>query len=249
MPTNDNHELLIARIVADFAEWGLGRSIGEPTLNDDGRADALVDVLFEDAQPPIALEVTSIVEPETIKTAHAAGPAEDRLRSYAEELNVGFWYVEVLSGTHINSLEAPLRDFMTEGFEKFDQLTGEDGVRDGLPAGVMRIRVRTDRPNGLQILTWSSLGLEPLSDFTDELEDAVAAKAPKLARIVGYERHLAVDLQARRATDAARTAEPDLPKSIDYLWVIRRTVTATRSRPVVWLASRTSGWRTHGDYE
>jgi len=107
VPDDENHELLIARIVAAFAEWGLGRPIGEPTLNDDGRADALVDVLFEDAQPPVALEVTAIVDGQFVETARATEPAADRLWRYAEKLDLGFWTIELVSGTRIKPRSTP----------------------------------------------------------------------------------------------------------------------------------------------
>ena len=39
-----DHELFIARIVADAAREHLGRELGPPTLNDGGRAEGLFGV-------------------------------------------------------------------------------------------------------------------------------------------------------------------------------------------------------------
>ena len=241
------HELVIAHIVSEFAEWGLGRRLGEPTLNDDGTSPGQVDVMFNDADPPVALEVTSITDGEFISTAVAAERVADRLNGHAERLGVGFWYINVVAGTMLKPLENELDQLMERGPEAFPDLMAQDGLRAGLPVGVNSVYLDTTKQSGTVIGTWSGVGAVSLAGFAGELWETVQGNATKLAAATGYERHLAVDLRALRARDPGATPPPRLPESIDYLWVIRRTVTVSRSQPVVWLTRSAEGWKTHGE--
>ena len=245
--SGESHELVIAHIVSEFAEWGLGRRLGEPTLNDDGTSPAQFDVIFNDADPPVALEVTSITDGEFISTAAAAEPVAARLNAHAQRLGAGFWYINVVAGTLLKPLENELDQLMERGPEVLPDLMAQDGLRTGLPFGVTSVYLEATKQSGAVIGTWSGFGALPLAGFRSELWETMQSNAAKLAAVIGYERHLAVDLRAMRAADPGATPPPELPDSIDYLWVIRRTVTASRSQPIVWLTRSAEEWKTHGE--
>lgn len=239
--TDEPDELLVARAVSNVSRWGMGRELGEPVLNDDGSAEGMFDIRFDDSEPPVAMEVTSVVDSDFIATANAADPVADELTAYATTLGFGRWHIMVTAGTRLRPIVQDLKDLMATG------LPNGSPVRDGLPPGVNAVYLEPDGPSVAAIGTWSHAGAVALSDLSRDLELAIDDNSEKLAAAAGYEKHLAVDIKALRATDPGRTPAPRLPTAIDWLWVVRRRVTEGRSTPVVWVTGRSGGWRVNGE--
>jgi hypothetical protein len=244
MSEPESHEMTIARIVSDFAVWGLGRVLGEPTDHDDNSEPAMVDVLFDQAEPPVALEVTSIVDGDFVATAVAADRSVERLSEYAEHLGVGRWVINLAAGAHLNTIEQALRDLMSDP-DLLSAFSKPNGLRAGLPSGVMSMYLDADGPSGADLGTWGQTGATPLQSISADLDDAIVQNKTKLGAAIGYEKHLAVDVVEMRASDPGRSPPPSLPEQIDFLWVVRRWVSPSRSRPVVWLTDG-GPWKVNG---
>ena len=243
----DSEELIVARVIAEFAPWAIGRDLGEPTEHDDGSRPALVDVLFLDADPPAALEVTKIIDPQFVETAAVANPHAEDLTALAEELSVGRWFINILPEARLRQIHGAVESLMRDHSRHREVLMSKDGLRSGLPTGVISVRLQPDWPSAAVISTWSAPGAMSLREFGPELYEAIVNNQVKLGKMGGYETHLAVDMHALRASDPARTHPPTLPPEIKHLWVVRRHFSAFRGRPVVWhLARGDTEWKVDG---
>lgn len=220
-------ELLIAHWVSTYSKRLRGVDLGEPILNDDGSADSLFDVRFDSPVPPVALEVTSIVDPGHNAEASVAQKVGEQLTKAVADQGLGRWCVEVLTGTHLRSIKDAILQVITEG--------------GPLPDGVLRVERAEEGEPGVHVVPRSSQVAVSLSDFSHQLQEAVDANREKLARAEGYERHLAVDLDALRSSNPSTTLPPRLPDEIDVLWVIWTRVTAARPEPRAW-------WSTGGEW-
>ena len=228
-----SRELEIARWVSIYSKRYQDRDLGGPTLNDDGSAESLIDIRFDSASPPVALEVTSIVDPPFIATARTADPVADELTTVALDEGLGRWYVEVVAGTHLR----PIKDAILQVIKALAPL----------PPGVLKVTPAEGGEPGVVIGTWSSTGARPLPGITTELQEAINANRAKLSQAQGYERHLAVDLRAPRASDPSMSPMPPLPTEVDVLWVVRTSITASRKDPMAWWSTG-GGWATSHDW-
>ncbi len=223
---DEERELEVARWISSYSDRHLRRHLGDPVLNDDGSAEGLFDVRFDDPEPPVALEVTSIVDPHFIATARIADPIADELSQIAIDEDLGRWYVEVVAGTRLRPIKMAI----------LEAIKGHGGA----PPGVVSIERAGNGEPEVVICTWSSdpqAVPQPLPGFSSELERAIEAKRAKLGRAEGYEHHLAVDLQAWRAQDPTETPPPCLPPEIDVLWVVHTSVIGSRLEPMAWWSS------------
>jgi len=235
-------ELAIAEIVRSTAEENLGRQFSPPSLNDDGTQPMQVDVLFKDAHPPIALEVTSIASSPHLATAATAQKLVDNdLDEFSRENDLGFWSFEVNAGTHLKSIADDLKAFMRANARPNQQPIRYEGDEHALLSGVIATWHRSDVEPGVRIGTWSG---GALLNAGPELQACVDSNAQKLGRAEGYERHLAVTLDSMRATDHDRTPVPSLPVEVDFLWVVRRWTSLKTEGPVVWWTDGNSPWGT-----
>ena len=232
-------ELVIARIIREVSLWGIGRDLGEPKLHDDGAEESMFDVEFPSTMPPAALEVTAIVDGRDCATARAAQFAVDRtLLDAANRAGRDVeWTINLESGAH-------LKDLLPEIVVIIG--TGERPARDALPRGIMSVEIEPKPAPSARIATWSGTGTEVLRDIHVDLDQAIEDNRSKLGSADGYERHLAVDVRARRASDPGRTSVPDLPVEIDYLWVVRRAYSRSRGSPVVWVTDGGGLWNVNG---
>lgn len=221
----------IARLVSLYSETYRGIYLGDPELNDDGSSSSMFDFRFDRARPKVALEVTSIVDPHFIAASRVASRVADGLTEVVTKEGLGRWYVEVVAGARLNPIRQAILDSIQIGAP--------------LPAGVKSVKQADGGEPGVVIYTWLSdpdRGIQPLTGFTQELDEAVSSNRKKLAMAKGYERHLAVDLLAWRAQDPALTPPPSLPNDIDVLWVFNRYTTAHRTDPIAWWIARHNEW-------
>ncbi len=224
---NIDHELEVAHLIARYSAKYRAIYLGPLVHNDDGSEDLQFDVCFDSAKPPVALEITSIVDPNHIATSRISSRIAEELTELASRENLGRWHVEVIAGTKLKPI-------------KQDILKVIKGEKIKLPDGVVSISEADGGEPDVVIYTWSSDSseLEPLIGITPELEKALKDNSQKLGRAHGYERHLAVDLLAQRASDPSRSPVPILPPEIDVLWVVNRWSFGPNKDPVVWWTTR-----------
>ena len=82
--------------------------------------------------------------------------------------------------------------------------------------------------------------------FDEELRERIDAKANVLGEVGDLQRHLAVVvLRWDVSGDPESMAVPELPPTIDILWVVHRW-RYERDRPEIWVARRSSSsWSVH----
>ncbi|MBU1228222.1 MAG: hypothetical protein KJ698_13550, partial [Actinobacteria bacterium] len=61
-------EMAVALAVAAVSEWAIGRPLGMPCRHDDGSEPMMVDFLFKKTSPPVALEITAVVDTDFVET-------------------------------------------------------------------------------------------------------------------------------------------------------------------------------------
>ena len=232
-------ELEVALAIADASEWAVGRPLGVPTRHDDGSEPQMVDYLFEDAAPPVALEITAIVDSEFLETADVASKINERFDAHARDLGAGRWTIHFAAGTRLRPLISLMEQPMSDGLDEEDS-----PLRRGLPDGVISVYIEPRGADEVQIGAVNSSGNGRLRGFSAELSDAITENMAKLTKMADHERHLAIDMQAMRASDPGETPPPTLPEVLDHLWVMRRRVSATRKPPVVWVTEHGgTGWK------
>jgi len=183
----------------------------------------MFDFRFDDADPPVALEVTSIVDPPFIATARIADRVADELTQIVRREGLGRWYVGVVAGTPLKPLQSRILEAIRFNAPR--------------PPGISDIRRAPEGDPAVVIYSWRSDPdriPKPLSGFAKELDEAVRSNQSKLAAAVGFERQLAVDLIDMRAEDPASTPVPPLPREIDVVWVFNRSTTSSRTEPMAW---------------
>ncbi len=224
-------EILVAQAITAVSSWGVGRSFGQPVLNDDGSSDSMFDVRFDSIDPPVALEVWSAVDHLFVEGGRAAMKAVTRLRDAAVDANRGRWVFSVVAGTRIKSALPVMIDIVS----------GESPSTH-LPEGVLADHHASGTPDA-SIVTMTAGSAISMHGLGHDLLIAIDDNAEKLSLATGFERHLAVDVLGLRAHDPSSTFIPELPSEIDFLWVVRRTIPG----PVVWVTNGPDPWRVNGD--
>jgi hypothetical protein len=232
-------ELVIAQTVSDVSIWGIGRELGRPVIHDDGSGDGMFDVVFPDADPPVAMEVTAIVDGQFIATADAAQDAVER-RLTTVALNSGHHLSWIF---HLDA-QASLKELIDEMIEIIGR--GEAPPGRDIARGLNEVDVVAATMPEVRIGVWqNTASTGGLRGFRPELIRAIESKRTTLGRVKGHERHLAVDVVAMHASDPGQTPCPPLPAEIDVIWVTRRWYSAQRGSPVVWV-SEGGPWRVNG---
>ena len=137
----------------------------------------------------MALEVTAIVDGHHVATHRAAEQRIEELTDLAREHGLGRWVFEVVTGTNIKALLPYFRDAMS----------GDVHAASELPNGVLTIDRQAEGEPSAAAVVWSSSGPVSLQPLDHDLARATAENEEKLASANGFQRHLAVDVQALRA--------------------------------------------------
>lgn len=228
----ESNEILVAQAIAAVSSWGVGRSFGQPVLNDDGSSDSMFDVRFDGTEPPVALEVWSAVDHLFVEGGRAASKAVTKLRDAAVTASRGRWVFSVTAGTRIKAVLPVMIDIVS-------------GVSPPtpLPNGVLTADHNANGTPDASIMTMTAGSAISMHGLGHDLLVAIDDNAEKLSLATGFERHLAVDVVGLRAHDPSSTFIPELPPEIDFLWVVRRTIPG----PVVWVTNGPAPWRVNGD--
>jgi hypothetical protein len=252
-------EELLASVVERVLLRDDGRALGPRTEHDfnDGIRWA-VDLTYDGATPPVALELTSVQDDWFLSTRSAVVKLADRLSRLAIDEGLGGWEVIVWDHVKMRDIEKVLARVLRDGDSiDVDGYTSDDllswrqaGDLDSKmdlhrrlsQAGIARVRRRSGRQDvsvstgGKHVGVWSGLA---------DLQAIVDSNAPKLA-VTGLEGHLAVGIgRYRVSTSPEATSVPTLPGAVDRLWLVR----LWRPRGAgyeVWSAARNDqNWKVH----
>lgn len=227
-----------------------------------------VDFVYSRAQPrPLALEVTAIVAPEDESGTEAANAMERRLTETAEEEGLGAWFVAVEMNRDMRLLEPEILKIIRNPQPTREALLANRGsIRPGdyRPDELMRVpreqlgsfiaERESFRELGLKTVTPVTLegenfvGVLPgrgatIREFDAELQERINAKADVLGKAANLQRHLAVFVQRWDVSgDPASMPVPELPPTIDVLWVVHRW-NLVREQKEIWVTRRSqSAW-------
>jgi hypothetical protein len=263
----------VEQVVADRVEAVMpaeGITPGERVCHDAQKGRLDVDWVYPDALPrPLALEVTAIVASEDEAGSRESESLSERLTEVAEAENLGSWLVAVQINRDFRLLQPVILDIIREKQSEREQMLADGtSIRPGsytndlakLPTdrwGAYIAEQERLRELGLNSVTpiaskrENYIGVMPgrgdiVRGFDEELRERIDAKAKVLGKVGDFQRHLAVIvLRWDVSGDPESMAVPELPPTIDILWVVHRS-TYGGDRPEVWVARRSSSsWSVH----
>jgi hypothetical protein len=214
--------------------------------------------------------VTAIVSPEDESGSDAAIALSERLTQTADAEELGAWMVAVQMHGDMRRLEPEILKVIRDAQPIREQLLANGGsIRPGQYSSddLMRLRrdqwgqfiseheslkglglddvtpVQADRPNFVGVLPIRSAVIR---GFDDELRERVNAKAGVLGQALDLQRHLAVLVYRWDVSgDAESMHVPELPPTIDVLWVVHRWH-HERDESEVWVTRRwQSAWHAY----
>lgn len=248
-----------------------GITPGERVCHDAQKGRLHVDWVYPDARPrPLALEVTAIVASGDEAGSRESVSLSERLTEAAEADGLGSWLVAVQIDRDFRLLEPEILDIIRQAQPDREQMLARGRfIRPGhythhdlerLPQdqwGAYIAEHERLKELGLTEVTpiaskrQNYIGVMPgragvVRGFDEELRERVNAKAGVLGDVVDLQRHLAVLVHRWDvAGDTESMAVPELPPTIDILWVVHRW-RHERDRPEIWVARRwSSSWSVH----
>ena len=246
-------ELRVARTVHDALLERDARDIGLFRRRNESPPGMRVDFTFDEPvdPPAVALEVTRLYEQRLRQGQAALRPTGEALEDAAESEGLGGWLIAVDAYATMKKLRPHILEIMRRGHDvrvNDYSLNGTDAPGDALAvirqhrrwASVGLISAeRSDLP-GVRVAGLS--GGRGIDGFRDLLDVEIKANADKLMEARDRETHLAVEVHRFDcSTLVERTDEPDLPGSIDFLWVIFRWAHGL-DRPPLWRLRRGGTW-------
>jgi len=218
--------------LAHFRHWMQevnGRVLG-PWTGRDGDPDIRVDFQFDQEEPGLALEITTITDSASKALQNKLGKLEAELDRLAREEKLGSWEVGIRVGTLLGPVRDVLIDFLRSQADSTipacywageapagaTHETLKDLV-DLLQLGVFRID-RIDGDDGVAV--WPPISdRSDVSGFGTILRFAVSDNAAKLGETRPRETHLLVHVDLPVSADPSQTPPPPLPEEVDVLWV------------------------------
>jgi len=217
---------------AHFRNWieQVGGRVLGPWTGRDGDPGIRVDFQFDQEEPGLALEITTIANEASEALQHELAKLETRLDSVAKEEQLGCWIVAIREGTLLVPLRDALPRFMRSQAtstipacywtdEAPADATHEElkDLVDLLRLGVFRLD-RVDGDDG--VVVWPPIRDKSfVSGFGTLLRFAVSDNAAKLGETRPRETHLLVHVGIPVSADPSLTPPPSLPEEIDVLWV------------------------------
>jgi hypothetical protein len=230
-PTAREAEEQVAEYVREAVALYEGRNLGVRTRC-DGSGGLRVDFTYDTATPPVAMEITALVEPDVRALNTELVKLETELREIVSSEELGAWVLGIRVGANVRRLRQPLVDLLRRhrgrnGVATFaadeapEDMTDDDLrlLAELLDLGLASA-MRSDEESELFIFP-------PISDSADVhgfgtlLRAVMAANVDKLREARPWETHLAVWLnRSDMSPDPAHTPAPKLPDGIDVLWVL-----------------------------
>jgi hypothetical protein len=208
-----------------------GRDLGARTRRDGGRG-LRVDFTYDVATPPVAMEITALVEPDIRALDTELLKLETELREIVSSEELGAWLLGIWVGANVRRLRQPLVDLLRRhrgrkgiaifAADKAPEDMTDDDLRllaELLDFGLASA-MRSDEENELSIFPPIS-NAEGAHGFGTRLRTAMVANADKLREARPRETHLVVSLDRSDVSpDPAHTPAPKLSDGIDVLWVL-----------------------------
>ncbi len=230
-PTAREAEEQVAEYIEEEVARYDGRDLGARTRR-DGDGGLRVDFTYDAALPPVAMEITALVESDVMALGAELLKLEAELREIVRSEALGAWLLGVRVGANVRELKRPLVDLLRRhrGRNGVLLVRADDGPEDGTDGDLRLLAelfdvglvgaMRTDEGNELSLFP-------PVADdarddgFGTLLQSAMAANVDKLREARPRQTHLVVTLgRSDLSADPARTPALDLLDGIDVLWVL-----------------------------
>jgi len=234
-----------------------------PRSRRDAQDDSgiIVDFTFDEAQPPLALEVTTVQDDSFLSARSQALKLVDRLREAGEREGLPPFMFSINERTDMKAVFEPLLELMRSGEKTrpgqytsgdLKRWDSEGTLRDNLAWHQMLeswgIGEAYPLPDGRSttVATWGESfgGWAPATG----VEDVVAANLTKLIAVgTSYEKHLAVGIGKYRVSQYVElTPVPHLPQGLDRLWLVHLWV-GPMGRQIWSYSPNDASWRVHSD--
>jgi hypothetical protein len=231
-PTAREAEEQVAEYIEEQVALDDRRGLGARTRR-DGNGGLRVDFTYDTAVPPVAMEITALVQPDIRALGAELLKLEAELREIVCSENLGAWMVGVRVGANVRRLRQPLVDLLRRhrgrsGVALFrageapEDLTDSDLrlLTELFDLG-LHSALRSDEGNEVSVSSPIGNGTERDDGFGTLLQSAMAANVDKLREARPREAHLVVTLdRSDLSADPASTPAPDLLEGIDVLWVL-----------------------------
>jgi hypothetical protein len=231
-PTAREAEEQVAEYVEEQVARYDGRNLGVRTRR-DGSGGLRVDFTYDTATPPVAIEITALVDPGVRALGAELLKLEIELQEIVSSEELGAWLLGIRVGAKVSGLRQPLVGLLRHhrgrnGVAIFAADKAPEDMTDGdlrLLAELFDLglasAMRSDKGNELSIFPPISNAQEGDDGFGALLRTAMAANVAKLRQARPRETHLVVTLgRSDLSPDPVRTPAPELPDGIDVLWVL-----------------------------
>lgn len=222
-----------------------GVSLGEGCRRDG--IGLRVDFVYDDAQPPVALEVTRIVDTKHQQVSTFLTRMGETLNTLAEAENLGFWSIVLKEGWKDKALGPAIAQFLRA--RRFDAppltLAAPASNLDAAPLPDAPVQLglvaaaKHDGKHGIHVWPQVSDGAPGVSGFSDRLVWCVADNEAKLGEARPRETHLAILVEdSQFVADPKLSLPPALEDTVDVLWVFLSDFLQPRNGHRIWRARR-----------
>jgi hypothetical protein len=233
-PTAGEAEEQVAKYIEEQVARSDRRDLGARMRRDGRDSSSLrVDFTYDAAVPPVAMEITALVDPDVSELYAELLKFEARLREIVRSEGLGAWLVGVRVGASLRDLRRPLVDLLRRhrgrrGIVLFHPGKAPEDLADDdrrLLAELFDLgmvsAVHGDQGNEFSVLPPVGNTAEGDRDLGGLLQRAMAENVDKLRAARPRETHLVVTLDRSDVTvDPARTPPPELLEGVDVLWVL-----------------------------
>jgi hypothetical protein len=207
-----------------------------------------VDFVFERAEPPIALEVTSIVDTSLLQVSGFLLKMGEALTALARTQGLGFWSIAVREGWKDKALASAIAQFLeAERSRVPPALFAAPALNlDAVPLPEELVRLgllsalKQHGEPGVHVLPQvSAEGPAAIAGLSDALVACIVDKEPVLCEARPRETHLAVLVEDARFPADPRALPPPQPTdAVDVLWVFLSDFLEPRYGPRIWRVRR-----------
>ena len=238
---SDEVEEQVAECIEEQVAQNDRRDLGVRQRRDARDGSGLrVDFTYDAVAPPVAMEITALVESAIWKLDAALLKLEAELRAIVRSEGLGAWLVGIRVGANLRHLRRPLVALLRrhrgrsgvalyragevpEALTDDDDDDDDDDVRlltELFDLGLVSA-MRSDQGNELCIFPPISNVTKRDDGFSSLLQRAMADNVDKLRKARPRETHLVVTLdRSDLSANPAHTPPPDLLEGIDVLWVV-----------------------------
>lgn len=217
--------------------------LASPSTTRDGRdhSGLTVDFTFDDATPPVGLEITTLPDERVLATTEAARRAHQFWRRAVPETG---WLVELDERATVRALREPVLALVREGTPiRVDDWRYLDGDKAELARELGRfglVEVARYADSGPLEVMLSGDGGPRLS--TGDLECILNRKAGALQKCRPRHTVLVVGIALWQRIDATDIPIPALPDAVDELWVVHLVAWSTAARSVWRMVRGDDAW-------